>query len=487
MRTQLLHLSGPLRGQTITYDGEVVRIGTAPEVQARYAEGTPGVSPHHAEIVFRPEECAFHLRRLQGRVFVNQREVEEVILEHEDLLELGVDGPKARFRIHVEQGEACKPVRLMFEDAAQVGRASGLLAWGQALVRDLLTHATLQLKIGFPVFVAVMAFLAAWLGGWLGGRTPGGELAARLHEQAQRYEAQLRDMREQSKTFAEQQQKLRAEFEARALVVDRMVQDNENLRLALQVHSQSVCLLEGAFGFEREASGQRERVRSPEGDPIEFEYVGSGFLVSAKGHVVTNRHVVQPWFNNSDVKPILDAGFTPLLLRLRAWFPHRAATEVQLNTIRLREDEIDVAVLGLDLERADLKDLPVLPIATGDPAGYRGGRVLVLGYPTGVSALLARVEPAEVQSITAAAHTLPELVAELARRGAIAPLATQGALSEVLPARLIFDAETTQGGSGGPVLGSDGKVIGVTFAVLRGFGGSNLAVPIRYAMELVER
>ena len=52
--------------------------------------------------------------------------------------------------------------------------------------------------------------------------------------------------------------------------------------------------------------------------------------------------------------------------------------------------------------------------------------------------------------------------------------------------KIVYDAATTSGGSGGPLFNRDGKVIGVNFAVLNNFGGSNLAVPIRYADELVK-
>jgi S1-C subfamily serine protease len=45
---------------------------------------------------------------------------------------------------------------------------------------------------------------------------------------------------------------------------------------------------------------------------------------------------------------------------------------------------------------------------------------------------------------------------------------------------------TTSGGSGGPLFHRNGRVIGVNFATLSDFGGSHLAVPVRYADELVK-
>jgi S1-C subfamily serine protease len=78
-------------------------------------------------------------------------------------------------------------------------------------------------------------------------------------------------------------------------------------------------------------------------------------------------------------------------------------------------------------------------------------------------------------------------VKELARRKLIRPLATQGHLGVVAIDRLVYDAQTTSGGSGGPVFNSNGKVIGVNFAMLSGFAGSNFAVPISHAARFLEK
>ena len=51
--------------------------------------------------------------------------------------------------------------------------------------------------------------------------------------------------------------------------------------------------------------------------------------------------------------------------------------------------------------------------------------------------------------------------------------------------RLVYDAQTTSGGSGGPLFNDSGKVIGVNFAILSGFSGSNFAVPISRAAKLL--
>ena len=94
MRAQLLHLSGPLRGRTVTHEEEHLLIGTDPDADVRFPEGVK-VQPRHAEIAYVVEGCAFYLRPIEGQVFVNRQEVKEVILQHGDLLEFGADGPPA--------------------------------------------------------------------------------------------------------------------------------------------------------------------------------------------------------------------------------------------------------------------------------------------------------------------------------------------------------------------------------------------------------
>jgi S1-C subfamily serine protease len=74
---------------------------------------------------------------------------------------------------------------------------------------------------------------------------------------------------------------------------------------------------------------------------------------------------------------------------------------------------------------------------------------------------------------------------ELARRNLIRPIVTQGHVGDVLTDKIVFDAQTTSGGSGGPLLDANGKVIGITYAVLSGFGGSNFGIPARFTAPLL--
>ena len=51
---------------------------------------------------------------------------------------------------------------------------------------------------------------------------------------------------------------------------------------------------------------------------------------------------------------------------------------------------------------------------------------------------------------------------------------------------MVYDAETTHGGSGGPVLDMSGAVVAVNSAILPEYGGSNLGVPATKMRALLE-
>jgi S1-C subfamily serine protease len=111
----------------------------------------------------------------------------------------------------------------------------------------------------------------------------------------------------------------------------------------------------------------------------------------------------------------------------------------------------------------------------------------VVGYPTGLEAILAKAEGDVVRQILNAQGVSNERVTEaLSRRGLIRPSTTQGHIGDVTNTDIVFDAATTQGGSGGPVFNKLGRVIAVEYATLPAFTGNSYGVPVRYVLELME-
>jgi serine protease Do len=111
---------------------------------------------------------------------------------------------------------------------------------------------------------------------------------------------------------------------------------------------------------------------------------------------------------------------------------------------------------------------------------------VLMGYATGLAGILARTDDSTAEQIlTQSGGDVSQILAELARRNLIHPIITQGHIGDVLPDKIVFDAQTTSGGSGGPLFNLQGKVIGVTYAVLKGFGGSNFGIPIGLSEPLL--
>ena len=488
MRAKLLHLSGPFRGRTITYAGTRVLLGTASDATVRFPAGH-SVSSRHAELSFVEEGCSFYLKALDGDVFVNRRQIDEVILSPEDLIEIGIGGPKMRFRIHTDNCPPCKPIRQMLRDAREMHRTGGLVASTNLVRHDLFTQTTWRRKSGLVLSVLMAVVAAANLGGWITSTRMAKRQEARSLEQVEGLQKVLAGVLAQMETFRREQaghvsseevQELRSDLARRAAVVDGLVERNAALKRVLDVYTRGVCLVYGIYTFKVQQEDELIPVRTADGAPLNLEYIGSGFLATAEGHVITNRHVAEPWWNNATVAPLIEQGFIPEFVELTVGFPDKAPITVDPTTIRLSPDGVDVAVFQVSVE-----DVPVLPLFSGELQATRGERVVLLGYPTGLNAMLARAEPELVSEALSAATNTKELIAELAKRRAISPVITQGALNEVRERRLVYDAETTSGGSGGPVFGPDGTVIGVNFAVTRDFGGSNFGVPIRFARALL--
>jgi len=467
MRAQLLHLSGPLRGRTVTYPERVVRVGSDERSEARMLHDR--LEPAHATIEFVPSECQFHLRRADGQVFVNGTEIEEVVLEDGDQIEFGKGGPMARFRIYVPTGAVCKPVRRMLADAADVAKYSGGATATQMLTKDLLTQATPTLKVGFPILVVAAAFLVGWLGGWLGSRpTPEEQQrTADMVTHAEVEQQRAQDLAELERTRAELEQLKQANERQRQIV--RQVQT---------VWPRGVCLIHGIYRVQL-ANGSLRTDRF--GAVDETEYTGSGFLVSAEGHIVTNRHVALPWLEEPGMQAMIDAGAKPEFTHLTATFPGKQPIVIDPSTTVRREDDLDVAVFRLD--KGAIEGIPVLPLSKREQTV--SSRAIVIGYPTGLKALLARADSATLDELRKNAATMSDAITQLAAAGKISPVITQGIVSNVEPHLVAYDASTTHGGSGGPVFGDAGEVIAVNFAIQRSFGGNNLGVPIRFARELL--
>lgn len=140
-----------------------------------------------------------------------------------------------------------------------------------------------------------------------------------------------------------------------------------------------------------------------------------------------------------------------------------------------------MALLRIDMRGAKI---PILELDVTGRGAVVGEPMILLGYPAGVNAIFAKTDPEIVKQL----FNLPfiPLVQELSNWGLIRPLTTQGHLSDIMHNRIVYDAQTTAGGSGGPIFNNKGKVIGISYGIFPGFRGSNFGVPISYGVDLVK-
>jgi serine protease Do len=216
------------------------------------------------------------------------------------------------------------------------------------------------------------------------------------------------------------------------------------------------------------------------GPHLQIDVVGTGFLVKRDGKIITNHHVVEPWWKDRDLKQLLDQGAIAYVLFYEVYFPGKAqGLRAKLDRISSKAD-----VATLQLESSPPPNSAVLELDDRTEATVTRDPVVLIGYPTGIEGILARAGADVTQKIAGGTQDVNRIMSQLASQRLIRPTTTQGHISDVLDDKIADDAATTSGGLGGPLFNRAGKVIGINFAVLRDFGGSNLAVPSRYAKDL---
>lgn len=271
------------------------------------------------------------------------------------------------------------------------------------------------------------------------------------------------------------------------------VESNAGRRIVEQ-YAPSVALVHVVVNFRHIESGKTVTVAKGENDQgvtleldgggpeFRLDSFGTAFVVSKDGLLLTNHHVAQPWWENDEIKPLLDRGVKPVIVSMEAYFPG-LTTSLSASTVQVSETA-DLSTLRVTNLPASIRTLPL----AGKTENVNGGDAIILiGYPTALAGILARVDEKTATELMSSSVDGDTLLRELAKRKLIRPLSTQGHVGDVRPDRLVYDAQTTSGGSGGPVIDLDGKVVGVNFAVLSGFAGASFAVPAGNARELLSK
>lgn len=175
-----------------------------------------------------------------------------------------------------------------------------------------------------------------------------------------------------------------------------------------------------------------------------YEGVGSGFIITSDGYVVTNYHVIE---DAVSIMVILSNG-----------------TEYEAEVIGF--DELsDVAVL-----KVDATDLPALVIGNSDVV-IAGDTVIAIGCPSGIDL---------------AGTATRGMVSKVDREISITDY--YGKVQKMMKV-IQIDAAINPGNSGGPLLNSRGEVIGINTLKLSSttYEGLGFALPINGVMELVNQ
>ncbi|HSI88632.1 MAG TPA: trypsin-like peptidase domain-containing protein [Pyrinomonadaceae bacterium] len=283
----------------------------------------------------------------------------------------------------------------------------------------------------------------------------------------------------------------------------------QNIRVE---YGSGVCLIVGVYDLVERSSGRVLRYPDPDdlqamqyappsedmlpmdagpasqlttqggGSPVEYDFIGTGFHVGG-GYIVTNRHVLQPWTEDDNVKLMMrDSNGRARIKRLVIYFPNMPQPyPLKVQRISSRED-IAVASVTSELPA----EIPVLPLENDPQSATVGKTVVTMGYPNGPDRLLAMVDDDEAKSInTRFGNSRQALINFLAQSKKIVPLTTQGAITDLDARRIVHDARTAEGGSGAPLFGQAGRVIGINFGVFTENTAVNMAIPITFATELL--
>ncbi len=502
----LEHLTGPSRGTVTWLRTSALDVSLNPRRFIHVSEARPGEPRDDLVARLHRAEDTYEIEALEGvPVWVNGARVTAKLLEQGDMIEFGKAGPLSRFWRYGEGGPVRKTIPDILSDsvaylrasrqpvANRVFRASGTLLWQLTRRTTILFRVVVIISL---VFFAALAYQQHRLNIRLEQIIEGG--AARLDSVS----AALARAREEAlhpSDLTALREEIGQSLSSAAERLEALEQRSGAIRRVIAASMPSVAFLQGAYGFRQLSTGRMLRhvvgvdglplilpdgqpLLSPEADgPVaEVQFIGTGLFVGESGALITNRHVGLPWESDASAEAFAAGDLEPVMIKFISYLPGKA--EAVPVALLLASESADLAVLIRENGR---EAVPGLSLADARPAA--GDEVIVMGYPTGLRSMLAQSGAAFIEELQRTENTGFWSVAErLAEEGYIAPLASRGIVGQVTAETIVYDAETTHGGSGGPVLDMQGNVVAVNAAILPEYGGSNLGVPAAKVRALLE-
>lgn len=504
VRAFLENLTGPSRGRItwLSSDQSRVAIGTDRVLQIDQAAAS---SPDaRAQLSWSGE--TYEIEALSGSdIWVNGRKIGTAHLLHGDMIEFGTDGPMSRFRLCGNSFPTSWPVEEILSDAVAYARTSRR-PFGTRLsnalfdgVRRILLETTIVFRVTVSLMLMVLTTFVIWQ------YRSDIQMEQTLQKEAVRLEAIVIALAEtrQEALGADELAVLRDQLDLQLSTnAERLDLLEQRLGASARVISEStasVAFLQGAYGLRQIESGKLLRhvlgtdgaplqtpfgkpVVDPDGtgDPLEFQFTGTGFLLKESGQLVTNRHVALPWTNSDRMLAFEQSGLVPEILKLLVFLPG-LPTPFEAGFL-VASETADLALLSVDASATKGRGLT---LAQDEPD--IGDEVIVIGFATGLRALLAQAGSDFLTELQEKGETgFWTISTRLSEQDRIAPLASRGIIAQITSKAVIYDAETTVGGSGGPALDRNGHVVAVNAAILPEFGGANIGVPVREVRRLLD-
>jgi S1-C subfamily serine protease len=443
---------------------------------------------------------------LDSPIWINGERVEAKRLSSGDLIEFGEQGPLCRFMLSQDGIVLRKTMSDIFTDYIDYFRASRrprVKKFARA-VQNLLSSLTLRTTLIFRCMVIVV-LLGLSVATFIQMRSSA-EIKQRLSRGADRMEefagvlSRTREETVRSGDLNAFKQDFARYQEMSSTRLSALEQQSDAVTNAIGSSAAAVVFLQGAYGF-REVDSQRmlryvvdsqgrpllsassQPLLTLEGDgPIaQREFTGTAFVIDQTGTLLTNRHVALPWEQDTQVDLMTQRGMEPLMIKFIGYIPD-SQSQFDVDLIMASEDA-DLAILKCT---GITSSTPPLQLSETKPV--QGDRIIVMGYPTGLRSMLAQTGAKFIDKLYQGKELGFWQIAEnLASNHFINPLASQGIVAQITSATVVYDAETAHGGSGGPVLNMEGEVVAVNAAIIPGYSGSNIGVPVDFARRLLEK
>lgn len=506
VRAFLEHLTGPSRGMVQWLSRNSVDAVLSPDNVLHFAPPGAGTDWGQRIATLTWSAGSYEISAADDQeIWLNRRKITTGRLSHLDMIEFGETGPMSRYRICDRAFPSRWPVDDILSDAFAYARSSRR-PFGPRLSNAVCQSGRRlagQTTVFFRVTVILSLLALAVLGYVLYDNDR--RFEETLQQEARRIAAvaaALSQTQDEALT-PDDLGALRTELESRLMTnverLDSLERRSEAAARVIRDSSHSVAFLQGAFGLRHAESGAflrhvvddaGNRLSTPFGQPwidptgtgdiAEFQVTGTGFLLGEAGLLVTNRHVAMPWTSRGQEDAFREAGLEPEMLSIIAYLPGLSGDR-SLTLERVSETE-DLAILRMAQPPEDRA-----PLALAETPPRAGDEVVLMGYPTGLRALLVQAGPEFLEQLeTLGEAQFWQAAARLSERDLIWPLSSRGIVAHVGENTILYDAETTMGGSGGPVLNANGQVMAINTAILPEFGGSNMGVPVSRLRELME-